>query len=154
MIKMFKQLKNKSGFTMIEMIAVLVMIGILSAIAIVRISSTSSSADFKSQLEAIKGHLRYAQMRALDTDGIWGINFTSATTYYLFHGDGSTAPVMLPGESNATVNLTQKKSALTITPPAGGRVTFDADGSPGATNITVGTSGGDITVTRNTGFIP
>ena len=104
----------------------------------------------------IKVHLRLAQSRAMSYGSPWGIYFNSTTTYYLFQGIGSTTPVPIINEKSSTVDLTAKKSALTITPPAatGGSVTFDAFGSPGAANITVGTNGADIIVTKNTGFIP
>jgi type II secretory pathway pseudopilin PulG len=139
---------------MIEVVAVLLIIGIISAVAVPRIIDTSAY-DLSSQVEEVKNHLRYAQIRAMNTDSVWGINFTSATTYYLFQGTGSTTPVLLPGEDNATVTLTTKKSKLTITPPTGGRVTFDSYGSPGSATITIATNGGGtITVTQNTGFIP
>lgn len=148
-----KHASRKGGFTVIEVIAVLVIIGILAAVVAVRMSGTSEY-DLLSQVEVVKNHLRFAQLRAMNTDSVWGINFTSGTTYYLFQGVGSTAPVLILGEDNATINLTVKASQLTVTPPAGGRVTFDSYGSPGSTTITIATSGGVITVTKNTGFIP
>lgn len=153
MIRKLKSKHNHQGFTMIEVIAVLVIMGILAVVAAVKMSNTSDY-DLASQVEVVKNHLRYAQIRAMNTDSIWGINFTSATTYYLFQGTGSTTPVIIPGEENATVNLVSKKTKLTVTPPAGGRITFDQYGSPGAATITINTNGGTITLTQNTGFIP
>ena len=147
---------------MIELIAVLIIIGIAAAVAAVRMTSTSAY-DLASQFEVVKGHLRYAQTRAMNSNLIvWGINFTDSTHYYLFQGTGSTTPVQLPGEDSVTINLNTKKSGLTITTPV--RITFNEFGSPCAAtgtppapltaDATVTTSGGTITVTRNTGFIP
>jgi len=144
--------RNNSGFTMIELVAVLVILGIIAAVVAVRLYSTSVY-DLVSQMEVVKAHLRLAQSRAMSTSSSWGINFGSSTTYYLFQGDGSTTPVQIIGEDNATVNLTTKKSALIIS-SAPLRITFNAYGSPGATTVTIATSGGNITVTKNTGFIP
>jgi prepilin-type N-terminal cleavage/methylation domain-containing protein len=143
---------GNAGFTMVEAIAVLLIIGILAAVVASQIGDTSSY-DLSSQMEVVKGHLRLAQSRAMGSGTPWGINFDSATTYYLFQGAGSTTPVQLLGEDGATVSLTAKKSGLTIT-SAAQRITFDAYGSPGASTITVTTLGGNITVTQNTGFIP
>ena len=137
---------------MIELVAVLVILGIIAAVVAVRLYSTSVY-DLVSQMEVVKAHLRLAQSRAMSTSSSWGINFGSSTTYYLFQGDGSTTPVQIIGEDNATVNLTTKKSALIIS-SAPLRITFNAYGSPGATTVTIATSGGNITVTKNTGFIP
>jgi prepilin-type N-terminal cleavage/methylation domain-containing protein len=146
-----KTIEN-AGFTMIEIIAVLLILGIIAAIAVTRISDTTTY-DLSSQMEVVKAHLRLAQSRAMGSSSPWGINFATSTTYYLFQGAGSTTPVQLLGEDNATVNLTTKKSGLTIN-SAPQRITFDAYGSPGTTTVTVTTNGGNIVVTKNTGFIP
>ena len=151
-----KQIRRKTigyaGFTMIEVVAVLLILGIIAAVVTVRISDTTTY-DLSSQREAVKAHLRLAQARAMSTSSPWGIHFASSKTYYLFQGDGSTTPVQLLGEDTATVSLTTKKSSLTIS-SAPLRITFDTYGSPGTTTITIATNGGNITVTKNTGFIP
>jgi len=164
-----RQVKDQCGFTMMEVISVLVIIGIIAVVAAVKIANTRN-VDLASQVEVVKAHLRLAQGRAIssgsqsDTATYWGVNF-SATSYYLFRGLGSTTPVWIPGENSATVNLAAKKSQLTITPTI---ITFDAYGSPvdstGAavtTNVTLSTNCGNITpncgaitITKNTGFIP
>ena len=148
--------RNNRGFTMIELIAVLIIVGIIAAVAAVRMSGTSAY-DLASQLEVVKAHLRLAQSRAMSSGIPCGINFSTTKTYYLFMGDGSTTPVLLLGEDNTTVNLTTKKSDLAINtvnlsaPPQ--RITFDAYGSPGVADVTVATSGGNFIVRKNTGFI-
>jgi prepilin-type N-terminal cleavage/methylation domain-containing protein len=149
-----KHYSGDGGFTMIEIIAVLLIIGILTVVAVAWMWSSQSNSDLTSQVDVVKNHLRYAQIRAMNTDTVWGINFNSTTTYYLFQGAGSTTPINIPGEQGAIVDLVAKKSKLTITPPTGGSVTFDSYGSPGSATITIATNGGNITVTENTGFIP
>jgi prepilin-type N-terminal cleavage/methylation domain-containing protein len=148
----FRMTIGKTGFTMIEIVAVLLILGIIAAVVVSRMADTTPY-DLSSQMEVVKAHLRLAQSRAMGSSSPWGINFTTTTTYYLFQDVGSTTPVQLLGEDNATVNLTTKQSGLTIN-SAPQRITFDAYGSPGTTTVTVTTNGGNITVTKNTGFIP
>ncbi len=143
---------ENSGFTMIEIVAVLLIIGIVTAFVVSRIGFTTAY-DLSSQMEVVKAHLRLAQSRAMGSSSPCGINFVTSTTYYLFEGTGSTTPLQILGEDSATVNLTTKKSGLTIN-SAPQRITFDAYGSPGTTTVIITTNGGDITVTKNTGFIP
>jgi MSHA pilin protein MshC len=154
MQRTLKSLKKGDGFTMVEVITVLLIIGIIAVVAVVRLSSTSTY-DLTSQVEVLKVHLRLAQARAMSAGSPWGICFSSPTTYYLFEGAGSTTPVIIPGENSSTVDLTAKKSALTVNSTGSiPRVTFDKYGSPGSANLTIITGGGDITITKNTGFIP
>ena len=144
---------NNKGFTMIELVAVLVILGIIAAVVAVRMTGTTDY-DLVSQVEVVKAHLRLTQSRAMTTGRPWGITFTgpNPTTYYLFQEAAPATPVLLPGEDNVTVNLTTKKSALTISPlPL--TITFDAYGSPGAVDISVTTNGGNFIVRKNTGFI-
>jgi len=137
---------------MIEIIVVLLILGILAAAVASRMADTTAY-DLFSQREAVKAHLRLAQSRAMGSSSSWGVNFATSKTYYLFQGDGSTTPVQFSGEDDATVSLTTKRSGLTIG-SAPQRITFDAYGSPGATTVTITTNGGNITVTKNTGYIP
>ncbi len=154
MKRAIRKFSGQGGFTMLEMIAVLVVIGIITVVAVVKMNKAPQTYDLASEVEVIKSHLRLAQARAMGSSSPCGINFASATTYYLFQGTGSTTPVLMAGEDNATINLVTKKSTLTITSATPQRITFDAYGSPGTANVTVTTSGGSIVITQNTGFIP
>ncbi len=140
---------------MIEIICILVIVGIIGVFAITRMTSTQDI-DLASQIEVVKTHLRQAQARAMSSGRPWGIFFHSnKKRYYLFDDAANTTKVLLLGEKNAEVDLQQdKNSALRIDPPSGNRVTFNAYGSPGTANIVLTTNGGNITITKNTGFIP
>jgi MSHA pilin protein MshC len=147
-----KNIKSNKGFTLIEVISVLILIGIISVVMIARMSNTADY-DLASQLEAVKAHLRLAQSRAMSWNKSCGVNFSAQTTYYLFDASAPDTPVQMLGEKNVTVDLVDKDSTLKIT-SAPQVVTFDAYGSPGTATVTVATNGGNITITKNTGFIP
>lgn len=150
---MVEQKKNRTkgranfGFTLIEVIAILIVLGVVAAVVGSRAASTVDYAR-SAEFEKIKGHLRYAQLWAMNTNADWGINITSSSTYELFKNTTANK-VKLLGENGTTVSL----GSLTISSvPV--TVTFDDFGSAGPTDTVITTSGGTITVTANTGFVP
>jgi Tfp pilus assembly protein FimT len=138
---------TEKGFTFLEIAAILVIIGIISAVAISRIGSTAAYG-ISAELDQVKSHLRYAQSRAIRTDATWGINFSNGSTYWLFQTAAANR-IIFVGEGSNQVNLS--KLSITSAPQT---ITFDRFGSSGAANITVTTSGGGITIASNTGFFP
>lgn len=153
--------KREQGFTLIEIIAVLILIGIVGAVVFSRVTSTDD-VDKKVKAEQVKGHIRFAQMRAMNT--------TSATAdcnapvsmaalegkYYMFVNCDTTSKVVLPGaESSAGVDLPSGSTFPTFS--------FDTWGRPYANDNATGTStsienlsiGGEaITIEKNTGYVP
>ena len=144
---MRKILKAEKGFTFLEIIAIIVIIGIIVAIAVSRTSSTDTYI-IRGELDKVTSHLRYAQGRAIRTDSTWGISFASGSTYWLFQ-NVNTNKIIFAGENQNQITLS--KLSITAAPLD---ITFDRFGSPGAADITITTSGGNITITANTGFIP
>lgn len=137
---------NQRGFTLIEVIAVLLVMGVMAAMAVGRSSNSSSQADVLGATETVKNHLRFAQSTAMNSDLSWGINF-SGSSYTL--RDANNVSGTLPGDIPQGMTF-----ASSVNP-----VMFDNRwGSPGTTTITVTVSKGGnsqtITITRNTGFIP
>lgn len=156
--------RDISGFTIIEIIAALLIVGILSAVAVSRIGSTQSYS-LAAEADILKTHLRYVHLRSLadvrtsPTDvRTWGMSFAGNTYTMMLHGN--SASYNLPNEDSPTHTL---PSGITIESPV--IVTFDewgtpvdASGNPVASNITINISAGGetipITVTQSTGFVP
>ncbi len=142
---------GQGGFTLFEIIMVLLLLGLVSYFAATRLFSDDIPTQ-AAELELLKNHLRYAQSRAMNSESSWGIKFGSPTRYWLFKGTEENTVIRLPGveSSDGVMQL----GAIQVTPPSGNKITFDSFGSPGATTITLSTTAGSITVTKNTGFIP
>jgi prepilin-type N-terminal cleavage/methylation domain-containing protein len=159
-----KRIRNNRGFTLIEVIAVLVILAILAAVAISR-STATEEANLKAGIDTLKSHLRYAQNLAMneiyDTEAAssqyatrtkWGINVVgSSYSLVKYVADVSSAHTYsLPGESSATHNFISGISASSSLNP----VLFDDWGSSGNVNITITIGGQTITIMAGTGFIP
>ncbi|NPV04080.1 MAG: prepilin-type N-terminal cleavage/methylation domain-containing protein [Syntrophaceae bacterium] len=142
---------GQGGFTLFEIIVVLLLLGVVTYFAATRLFSDDAPTR-TAELELVKNHLRYAQSRAMNSESSWGIKFGSSTRYWLFRGTDENTVIRLPGveSSDGVMQL----GAIQVTPPSGNKITFDSFGSPGAATITLSTTAGSITVTKNTGFIP
>jgi MSHA pilin protein MshC len=138
---------DSTGFTFLEVIVVLLILGIISAVVIAKTVSTDSEQAL-TEVRQVKAHLRYAQSRAMANNAPWGVRLNNASTYWLFETT-DTNRRMLPGQIADAVRLAEL--TLSGTPHT---ITFDGYGSPGADTITVQTSSNTITVTANTGYIP
>lgn len=158
------------GFTLIEAIAVLIVVGVIAAIVISRAMSTASS-NRAAQSSVIKNHIRFAQATAVKQGGIWGIKCDGAD-YWLFRTnapDTGANQRPLPEEGSAKIRLASRNiTANAFT------VFFDAMGRPytaytdAATNTPVSTAnplsitinsipaGTAVTfgITPETGFMP
>lgn len=162
------QLRNNRGFTMIEIIAVLVILGIIAAVVISRGTATDA-VKVQAEVDILKGHLRYAQYLAMNdvsstTTGyvLWGINIGTGSYELVKYVGGvkvTPTPFNMPNEWAATHSFASPVTATAAT----ALVLFDEWGSPcttalvkftvGAT-ITLNPGSQSITITPETGFIP
>jgi MSHA pilin protein MshC len=155
---------NDRGMTLVEIIVVMILISIVSAIVLTRIMDIPAVST-TATVEIVKAHLRYAQSMAMKQNNyLWGLK-CDGNDYWLFRterrddyttvsGDQDT-PIYLPGEDN------QKLPASGMS--AFDAVYFDAYGRPrqydsgktvlltSSLNITVG--GETIQISPETGFI-
>ncbi len=158
-MKLYSNFQKKSGFTTLEVIAVLIVLGILAAVAAAAFSNIN--ADVISDFEKVKSHLRYAQSKSMASSNVrWGIQF-SGSTYSLFgdtNGDGAIVAserFVLPGEDSVNAILASL-TATTI-------IAFDWWGGPHndvgctsnpANDYSFALGSKTITITPETGFIP
>ena len=156
-------IKNNSGFTLFEVIAVLIVMGIITAFAVGRVADNKP--ELIAQKEVLKVHLRYAQSRSMNSNDNYGIE-SNGNTYWLFR-ISSANRVNFPGEQSDNIDLSAL--GLSLAMDAGNIVCFNSKGVPytdfdtdNADNLQTDdrtltlSSGSDsesIIITQNTGFI-
>ena len=132
----------RSGFTLFEVIVVILMIALLSVAATVRLRDTRS--ELVRARDTLIQNLAYARSRAMATTNVWSLAYGSSI---VLTRDGTA--VALPDPASAT-----PPGGVTI---ASGSVTFDRWGAPDAgKTITLTYAGGGsaaITINANTGLI-
>ena len=150
--------QKNAGFTLVEFIAVLMIMGILSVIIVSR--WTLSDTELIGQIEVIKSHLRYAQFRAMSSSSNWYVHFETTPAQYTLYkaGDGSK---YFPGETDYNMAL---ESGISLSVET--YVLFDDLGRPYPNNTgasgtqqtaertIITSSAGNIAIKPETGFIP
>ncbi|HDI78341.1 MAG TPA: prepilin-type N-terminal cleavage/methylation domain-containing protein [Desulfobacteraceae bacterium] len=149
-----------SGFSLIELIGVLILIAIISAVVVSRIGITSP--DLYAQAEILKTRIRYAQLKSFNSERVWGVRI-QGNKYWLFRDGDLSNRVPFPGEESDTISI---PSGMSISPNnmiisfnfKGVPCTDQSGSNPQNTDRTITiSSGGDsvsIQITKNTGFIP
>ena len=141
---------HNSGFTLIEVVAVLIILAILSAVAVSRVSTDRSS--LRSELNDLKAALRYAQQMAVASDSTitFGVTVT-ANGYTLVRTGGSGNQPRLPGEESSSHSFSRVSATA-------GTFNFNewgglATGSATATTLTQSGGGSQtINVIAGTGY--
>jgi prepilin-type N-terminal cleavage/methylation domain-containing protein len=172
-------LKKNNGFTLLEMIAVMIVIGIVSVVVVISMMQTSSSLAGYTAL--LKTHLRYAQTLAMnsDTGNIWGIRVDLGTNqYWLFQcadplncdSSAANSQVLPLEDADSSKRILLADVGLDITQMTPGEaVAFDNNGIPqqgisaftpltNDVSITLAdtytSESRSVTITQQTGFIP
>lgn len=133
---MRKIFNKEKGFTLLEIIATLVVMGILAAIAVSR--ATNFNTEVYAGADTLRTTLRYAQTTAMNTNpiaglNIWGINYDLGTNqYWLFQGPNPNNNITLLPESAqyATVNRKIDLNTKRIKFTAAFTIYFDDRGIP------------------------
>ncbi len=141
---------NEKGFTTLELIFVIVIAGIMAAIAIPRMGNVSN-VDAYTTARQVKSDIRYTQQRAMSKFKKTRIEFVGgADTYSIYTETGGVRTIIanksLPSSSKATFDATYEYE-------------FGSDGSPAAivggwiVGITSGVQSRTIEVSSDTGRV-
>lgn len=146
--------ESDPGFTVIEIIAVLLVIGIIAAVAIVNFGVGDVQSE--TQSTRLAQHLRLAQSRSLRQGVQWGVHLNSGgDQYWLFRVPDDANRIIFPGEESDTISVDSLAAGHNqVTFDEFGRSCTDVDAhSPAGSDINISVSGKTLTITRETGFI-
>lgn len=126
------------GLTLIEVVAILIIIGVLTAVATISFTGTSTIY-LRGAAEMIQADIRYAQAAAMTKNILKSINF-------------------VPGATSYTVDSEVRELPSRVIITAGGLFTFDSLGEPTAgggqsVSLSDGTNTNTITVVNYTGKV-
>ena len=155
----------QAGFTMIEMVVTLLILGLLAGFAVARFNATE--VNYHAEVQALQATLRFAQILSMGDDEIWNVDI-NGDVYELQRNCTAQANdarlVRIPGQESTTYGVPHGVSLFGTQ-----NIAFNNRGQPcdcqgqalnGDTTVVVqasalpsGSSVGSFVLTQNTGFI-
>lgn len=142
-----------AGFTLVELITVMIVLGILAVVALPRFFDRTDF-DARAFLDQTAAMLRYAQKAAVAQRRTVCASFTASTISLTIdaNGDGSCETGLTGPAGSAPYSVTAPGSVVFSPTPAA--LSFAADGRPSAgASITVDGASGPLAVEAETGYV-
>lgn len=128
-------MKSERGFTVIEVVIVMVIVGILAIVAIPQVMGTMSATRLNNAAQKLAADIRYAKEFALSRHNVYGVDInTSTNTYEIFSWDGVNKTVINDPYTNAPMStdldLSTEYSGVTISAASIDEIRINAFGTP------------------------
>lgn len=160
---MIQKFKSKGGFTLIESVATIALMGIMAIAAAPLLGNANNLMSLDSAGKKIEADIRYAQNMATTTSETHGFRATSSTTYEVYKKVGAVTTIVdSPYNHNPmSIDLATDFDNVTFSAPTYPNyiIEFDKTGSPttgGGVQVTVAIPSGEtrkVTVTATSGNI-
>jgi MSHA pilin protein MshC len=152
-------MKQESGFTIVELVAIIVLMGVLAFSFMPRYPGLTI--ELNGQAEQLASDIRFAQSLSMTHGARYCIFFNTAQSQYQFRNTNCTTAVVHPA-TGSTAYITFSNVTMALNNISGTYIEFDTKGKPytftaSATNATVTlTSSGDtrsVSVSPETGRV-
>lgn len=130
---MGNRLKNNLGFSLIELLIVVSMVGVLSAIAFPNLLKQAPKWRANSVTRDISGKLMLARLKAIQTNTKYGVAFTlgASDSFVVVRYDSGTSSWVSEGGSSEA----SESEEITLSGCTGDRAHFNPNGTAGGCSI-------------------
>lgn len=151
---MIKKLKNKKGITLIEILAVVVVMGILTLLAVPSLSKFTRDMKMKSSARAIASNLRLARSLAItqNVNHFARIDLDANTISIMWNNGASDILVGKVWRCPASLDIYDIRNSSTNVTTGVYNLTFTPKGS--ATTMSLHLEKRNVAITRNTSASP
>ncbi|MDF1795211.1 MAG: type II secretion system protein [Coxiellaceae bacterium] len=116
---------RQAGFTAVELITVIVVIGILGALAIQPLTVNQDSMKIDAEAQRLLTDVRYTQALSMFRNARYQLNFSSSTTYAILTPAGGAFNYFAAGGTSITL-----ESGTTLSKSGANYLIFDGRGIP------------------------
>ncbi|MDR3640441.1 MAG: prepilin-type N-terminal cleavage/methylation domain-containing protein [Humidesulfovibrio sp.] len=144
------------GFTLIELITVLIILGLLSALVLAQ--SANLNGELAARLSEVRSQLRYVQLSAMKSGSTYLTIQSDGANYWAQYANATY--LLLPGETSQSVSISAKSMVMPAFNLRYDSLGIPYDGTTGnklssaaSITITANNTNGTLTVTPETGFV-
>jgi type IV fimbrial biogenesis protein FimT len=139
-------MRKDKGFTLLEMMVIIAIIGIVSAIAIPNMFSFATNMRLRSASRDLFSNFQQTRIKAIRQNSRWAVRFTTSGYRVENCGLDNNCTAATDNTIVKTVNMSQEYPGVSITSTTNVLVEFNSEGTSTTGTTTLANSGGSSSV--------